>query len=69
MNAMTFPITSDVETKLAEMAASKGVSVEELLVEMTNHMIREYEAHKLFQEMKERGAKEVDQALELLRRL
>jgi hypothetical protein len=68
MNAMTFPITPDVETKLSDMAASKGTTVEKLLIEMTDHMIREYEAYKLFEEMRERGTKEVDLALELLRR-
>ncbi len=68
MTMLSFQVSPEIEKKIAHMAAKSGTSVEDLLEEMTARMVRDFEAHQMFETMAERGRGEVEQALELLRR-
>lgn len=68
MNAITIHVPEDLQEKMQEIADAEGMSLDALLVDYSAHMIKHYEANKLFLEMKARGETEVDKALELLRR-
>ena len=68
MNAITCHVPDDLQAKVREIADDRGMSVDSLLADVTTHLVEQYEAHKLFREMAERGEKEIDEALALLRR-
>jgi predicted transcriptional regulator len=68
MNAITIHVSDDMQEKVRQIADAEGLSVDFLLSEFTSHMIKQYEARKLFLEMKAQGEGEVEKALELLRR-
>lgn len=68
MNAITIHVSDDMQEKVRQIADAEGVSIDTLLGDFTSHMIKQYEARKLFLEMKARGEGEVEKALELLRR-
>jgi predicted transcriptional regulator len=68
MNAVTFNIPDDIRKRIDKIAAEKGVTVEALLGEMTEHAVEQFEAHQRFLKMARQGEHEVEEALELLRR-
>jgi predicted transcriptional regulator len=68
MNALTFHVPDEVQQKIQEIAAVKGVSVETLLGDVAATMIEEFEAHRLFLDLTRQGEGEVEEALALLRR-
>ncbi|MBO9124427.1 MULTISPECIES: hypothetical protein [unclassified Rhizobium] len=68
MTMLSFPVSKDVEKKVADIAAESGRTVEDLLSDMTARMVRDFEARQTFEAMSERGRGEVDQALDLLRK-
>lgn len=68
MNAITIQVPDDMQEKVRQIADAEGMSVDALLADYTAHMVRSYEARKLYLEMKVQGETEVEKALELLRR-
>lgn len=68
MNAVTLNIPDDIQRKVDEIAAERGVSPESLLADMTEHMVREYDARKEFLKMARQGKSDVKAALRLLDR-
>ena len=68
MNAITIHVPEDLKIKMLEIADAEGLSLDALLIDYSAHMIKHYEARKLFLEMKASGETEVEKALELLRR-
>lgn len=68
MNAIVVQIPDDVEGKLQEIAATRGMTIETLLAEASADMARQYEGYKLFLEMREKGKGRVAEGLALLRK-
>ncbi len=68
MNAVTLKIPDDVQRKVNEIAAERGLRPEDLLADMAERMVREYDAHQAFMEMAGQGKSDVDAAVKLLNR-
>ncbi|MDF1635734.1 hypothetical protein, partial [Mycoplana sp. MJR14] len=68
MNAVTLKIPDDVHRKVNEIAAERGLRPEDLLADMAERMVREYDAHQAFMEMADQGKSDVDAAVKLLNR-
>jgi hypothetical protein len=67
VNALTFNVPDEILKRIDKIAADKGVTIEDLLGEMTAHAVEEFEAHQMFLEMARQGEGEVEEALKLLR--
>jgi cysteinyl-tRNA synthetase len=65
---LSFQVSPEMQDKIARMAAESGLTIENLLEDMTARMVKDFEAYKTFEAMAKRGQGEVEKALELLRR-
>lgn len=68
MTMLSFQVPAEIEQKVALIAAQSGTSVELLLNDMTKRMVEDFDAYCIYQEMAAEGSKEVDVALDLLRK-
>jgi len=68
MNAVTLNIPEEIHRKVNEIAAERGLRPEDLLADMAERMVREYDAHQAFMEMAAQGKSDVDAAVRLLNR-
>lgn len=68
MNAVTIEISADKQEKLAQIAAERGMSVENLYANLTEQLVSDFEAQSEFRKLAEIGRSEVETAIQLLRR-
>ena len=68
MNSITIRIADDVEQALSKIAASRGISLEELLSDQATRLASQSDAELLFRAMAEEGVTMRDEARAILKR-
>jgi hypothetical protein len=68
MNAVTIEISADKRKIVAQIAAERGMSVENLFESMTDTLISQFEVQNEFHRLAEQGRSEIETALQLLKR-
>jgi len=68
MNAVTIEIPADKREIVAQIAAERGMSVENLFADLTDTLISEFEVQNEFRRLAEQGRSEIETAIQLLKR-
>lgn len=67
MTALTVALSDETASKVNEIARDRGISPEVLLETAAIAMVQDFDRHREFLALAERGKGEVDKALELLK--